>query len=1818
MPEINIHQISYLEKFSNKYTPQQLKLGTDLRREINDKKNGPITREQLKITPEIFEQYLELFNSQKLKEKKDELLLDSGNVAIQSSPAPTPTAINTTTIKYTPAAEYKEPVITTDTFSRVREPSGRGSTRRSQGWRSEFEVLDNARSSNSSSESVAKPSSRKRLSASKRRLSFRFPDVPRSDAASIISRQSGSRRSLVPSSNEEKGFSGTIQSENYSSNSSDNSDIFTSNSESGSAEGTRSGSEGSTSSFKVHHISQKPQSQRAKVIQQALHAVPESYSSDEYKEEVLRVSSSEYPRAPAPSELRGSVENIRAAEPIYFEETDLDSNDATIKWRNFDDPANESKAMFDDDDITYYVIFSNGKYYIFYITYGGTNKDKIIYNTSDESQQLDYKNIPQTVSQLFKQISSTSIKPASQELVKRLNLHPALPTGATSASGVRSSVGNTKILRLNPKSVNVGDDISSFLPPQNPFENIASSFDLDTDPLPFKRVVYETPNSSKIIFDIFKNKDTHKYLLVSGEIGPRSGTGRFFLSYNQTNPNINFLYSTHTFLLRLHLTQDQYESLEAAIASPSKNWTLHLTDPDVKIQFPGTWYNKESSPAAELSASVAPVPPPKPLAGLPSASPGAPSPLTSPTEYIWLFDIAGNTATKVTIQPDATGTNFNIASQFKYDKKIKSFFTMLETQRKRKNFELVELTQSPSLNYKLTIPISAEEYRTFLEYILSEEHPWKITTKDRGAIELPGFWFRTIQELNAMTPIYNKFNFIEAILGKLEIKCHTLKTQKEQSDEYGNSTGLYKLTTANPKKSIPTTENSIARNMYRVIQAEKEINDSLLGNASHLQKKYIVKCKQRLAKMKLRIQIICDRSVIPRSLMTQAAAAAATEVMEASQADQLVAVLSRASVAQPPKESWFGSLFGRSKSKAQPANVSQADDLIRKAFKIIGNMSIELRNLQLDRNSDLYRGKVEESLANIQTYIGQLSTLSDRTDNVQRTISYLNTQYGNLSREYNLIMHPTSLSSAAMESSAVVRSHKPLPLPPTRPPTRQAATDMAMKASAGAAAPTSSFALPQSRASAATEHPAPEPPVIFSREDIKTFGELERDSQLTNPPPQPITADQIHKRFTSSIGFVNITLDDINATIDEYNTNPRNAEDVISRIGKDFKDMPTLIYNSIEKYDKMKKNFPSDSRLREMLRSLHKMNTFYEQLKKKYNHNLKDKSGNLPPPLPDLLRMLSQSSAGEAPVQIHSVPVSQQGSLRGSSDNMPSPMVASPVGSLQVTPRQISSSGHASEAALTSSRVSKLARQVTPAKQSNDKAGVGIYFREEYGALIVREIVPGGSAAANGAIKPGDIIISVDGRSVEGQGIKTLRDYIIGQVGTFVELSFKRPSPSATRSSVEGPVVIFSVTLERKQSRSSDAAPDVTAVPHAATIPSTEELRQKYNETLENIKIKEATIIAASTVSGDTAIQQSKQNVKERYQLELNSLINNLNEIIEQAKISGLTLQPYQPQPVSGKEQDIKAAVAALPPALVVSRFRVGYQGSQAAPSTPYDTSMESSRSSHITPSKAIQRVRGVSPSFPGSAAAQRAREPSPFSIRHIKESEEVVFNYNLNEDKETVQTPTSRDQDVINAKRNIDFLKGESEKLKKKIMDTVQIYNDRYPNKPRVETVNSQPGTDSGSLTVRLSPLDGNTQEGKALISELENLGTQHFNLIMQIRNLRDSIMNRVGALTGGKASHRSSHISNMSKYKHKNKNKTKHKHNYNYKARPSRKNKKTIKKYRGMSRMHVMPRMQKQNVAVYRKHKKTTRKFKPTRHAKMNKNKPKNSNKKSRKFRR
>ena len=95
---IDLDKIKYLDNFSKTYTPEELKLGTRLKNEINNKTNKHIKGEK-NITPQIVKEYLRLFNSKKLDATIEKLL---GESTIQSTPTTPTTTINTGTIQHVP------------------------------------------------------------------------------------------------------------------------------------------------------------------------------------------------------------------------------------------------------------------------------------------------------------------------------------------------------------------------------------------------------------------------------------------------------------------------------------------------------------------------------------------------------------------------------------------------------------------------------------------------------------------------------------------------------------------------------------------------------------------------------------------------------------------------------------------------------------------------------------------------------------------------------------------------------------------------------------------------------------------------------------------------------------------------------------------------------------------------------------------------------------------------------------------------------------------------------------------------------------------------------------------------------------------------------------------------------------------------------------------------------------------------------------------------------------------------------------------------------------------------------------------------------------------------------------------------------------------------------------------------------------------------------------------------------------------------------------------------------------------------------------
>eukprot|EP00960_Hanusia_phi_P077441 768694-Hanusia_phi.AAC.8 len=73
------------------------------------------------------------------------------------------------------------------------------------------------------------------------------------------------------------------------------------------------------------------------------------------------------------------------------------------------------------------------------------------------------------------------------------------------------------------------------------------------------------------------------------------------------------------------------------------------------------------------------------------------------------------------------------------------------------------------------------------------------------------------------------------------------------------------------------------------------------------------------------------------------------------------------------------------------------------------------------------------------------------------------------------------------------------------------------------------------------------------------------------------------------------------------------------------------------------------------------------------------------------------------------------------------------------------------------------------------ESGVGLYFKMDSNTrYYVDYITPDSSAAATGVIQPGDVLENVDGQVVAGKNWNQLRRMIVGERGTFVNLSFLR------------------------------------------------------------------------------------------------------------------------------------------------------------------------------------------------------------------------------------------------------------------------------------------------------------------------------------------------------------------------------------------------------------------------------------------------------------
>jgi len=74
---------------------------------------------------------------------------------------------------------------------------------------------------------------------------------------------------------------------------------------------------------------------------------------------------------------------------------------------------------------------------------------------------------------------------------------------------------------------------------------------------------------------------------------------------------------------------------------------------------------------------------------------------------------------------------------------------------------------------------------------------------------------------------------------------------------------------------------------------------------------------------------------------------------------------------------------------------------------------------------------------------------------------------------------------------------------------------------------------------------------------------------------------------------------------------------------------------------------------------------------------------------------------------------------------------------------------------------------------SGNFVGIGVYVTEEKGYVKITDIIEGGPAHRMG-MKPGDVILEVDGQDVDGLSMEEVTALIRGEAGTYVKLKIRR------------------------------------------------------------------------------------------------------------------------------------------------------------------------------------------------------------------------------------------------------------------------------------------------------------------------------------------------------------------------------------------------------------------------------------------------------------
>jgi len=77
-------------------------------------------------------------------------------------------------------------------------------------------------------------------------------------------------------------------------------------------------------------------------------------------------------------------------------------------------------------------------------------------------------------------------------------------------------------------------------------------------------------------------------------------------------------------------------------------------------------------------------------------------------------------------------------------------------------------------------------------------------------------------------------------------------------------------------------------------------------------------------------------------------------------------------------------------------------------------------------------------------------------------------------------------------------------------------------------------------------------------------------------------------------------------------------------------------------------------------------------------------------------------------------------------------------------------------------------------QQAGNRVGLGLVLERSEDGISIKDLVPGLGAARSGQLRQGDVLVSVDGRSVAGYDLDSIKTLTIGNEGSSCNLTVKR------------------------------------------------------------------------------------------------------------------------------------------------------------------------------------------------------------------------------------------------------------------------------------------------------------------------------------------------------------------------------------------------------------------------------------------------------------